>query len=104
MPYVHIRITPEGATRERKERLIKGVTDLLVAELDKDPGSDRSSRRRPRVERICAHLRTRARAARDSRGMAARGRRLRVPLTAATVMRLGPDASSNRAAMVTLVP
>jgi 4-oxalocrotonate tautomerase len=37
MPYVHIRITPEGATRERKERLIKGVTDLLVAELDKDP-------------------------------------------------------------------
>ncbi len=37
MPYVHIRITPEGATRERKERLIKGVTDLLVRELDKDP-------------------------------------------------------------------
>jgi 4-oxalocrotonate tautomerase len=37
MPYVHIRITPEGVTRERKERLIKGVTDLLVAELDKDP-------------------------------------------------------------------
>jgi 4-oxalocrotonate tautomerase len=39
MPYVHIRITPEGATRERKERLIKGVTDLLVAELDKDPNA-----------------------------------------------------------------
>lgn len=39
MPYVHIRITPEGATRERKERLIRGVTDLLVAELDKDPAA-----------------------------------------------------------------
>lgn len=37
MPYVHIRITPDGATRERKERIIEGVTDLLVAELDKDP-------------------------------------------------------------------
>jgi 4-oxalocrotonate tautomerase len=39
MPYVHIRITPDGATRERKERLIRGVTDLLVAELDKDPAT-----------------------------------------------------------------
>jgi 4-oxalocrotonate tautomerase len=37
MPYVHIRITPDGATPERKERVIKGVTDVLVAELDKDP-------------------------------------------------------------------
>lgn len=39
MPYVHIRITPEGATQERKERLIKGVTELLVRELDKDPAT-----------------------------------------------------------------
>ena len=37
MPYVHIRITPDGATRERKERLIRGVTDLLVDVLGKDP-------------------------------------------------------------------
>jgi 4-oxalocrotonate tautomerase len=39
MPYAHIRITPEGATRERKERVIKGVTDVLVRELDKDPAT-----------------------------------------------------------------
>jgi 4-oxalocrotonate tautomerase len=39
MPYVHIRITPEGTTRERKDRVIKGVTDVLVRELDKDPAT-----------------------------------------------------------------
>jgi 4-oxalocrotonate tautomerase len=37
MPYVHIRITPDGATRERKARVIRRVTDVLVEELDKDP-------------------------------------------------------------------
>jgi 4-oxalocrotonate tautomerase len=37
MPYVHVRITPDGATRERKERVIRGITDLLVHELGKKP-------------------------------------------------------------------
>jgi 4-oxalocrotonate tautomerase len=37
MPYVHVRITPPGTPRERKERVIKGITDVLVHELDKDP-------------------------------------------------------------------
>lgn len=39
MPYVNIRITREGTTPDQKARLIKGVTDLLVAILDKDPGT-----------------------------------------------------------------
>jgi 4-oxalocrotonate tautomerase len=37
MPYVHVRITPDGATRERKERVIRGITDLLVQEMGKKP-------------------------------------------------------------------
>jgi 4-oxalocrotonate tautomerase len=37
MPYIHVRITPDGATRERKARLIEGITDLVVRELDKVP-------------------------------------------------------------------
>ncbi|SDH64878.1 4-oxalocrotonate tautomerase [Actinokineospora alba] len=36
MPYVNIKIT-EGATVEEKALLIKGVTELLVEVLDKDP-------------------------------------------------------------------
>lgn len=39
MPYVNIKITREGATAEQKARLIKGVTDLLVEVLDKNPGT-----------------------------------------------------------------
>jgi 4-oxalocrotonate tautomerase len=39
MPYVNIKITREGATPEQKERLIKGVTDLLVEVLDKNPAT-----------------------------------------------------------------
>jgi 4-oxalocrotonate tautomerase len=39
MPYVNIRITREGATAEQKARLIKGVTDLLVETLGKDPAT-----------------------------------------------------------------
>jgi len=39
MPYVNIRITREGATAEQKEELIRGVTDLLVRVLNKDPKS-----------------------------------------------------------------
>ena len=37
MPYVNIKITREGATREQKAELIAGVTDVLVRVLDKNP-------------------------------------------------------------------
>lgn len=37
MPYVNIKITREGATREQKAKLIAGVTDLLLDVLDKAP-------------------------------------------------------------------
>jgi 4-oxalocrotonate tautomerase len=37
MPYVNIKITPKTATSEQKAALIKGVTDLLVTVLDKNP-------------------------------------------------------------------
>ncbi len=39
MPYVNIKITREGATEEQKASLIKGVTDLLVEVLDKNPAT-----------------------------------------------------------------
>ena len=39
MPYVHLQITREGVTVEQKEALIKGVTDLLVRVLKKDPAT-----------------------------------------------------------------
>jgi 4-oxalocrotonate tautomerase len=37
MPFVNIKITKEGATSEQKAELIKGVTDLLVKVLNKNP-------------------------------------------------------------------
>ncbi|MFP4436599.1 MAG: tautomerase family protein [Chloroflexaceae bacterium] len=37
MPYVNIKITREGATAEQKAALIKGVTQLLVEVLGKNP-------------------------------------------------------------------
>ncbi|WP_085909631.1 tautomerase family protein [Kiloniella majae] len=39
MPYVNIKVTDEGVTKEQKARLIKGVTDLLQNVLDKDPNT-----------------------------------------------------------------
>ena len=39
MPYVNIKITREGATAEQKADLMKGVTDLLVRVLDKNPAT-----------------------------------------------------------------
>ena len=39
MPYVNIKITREGATQAQKAELIKGVTDLLVSVLDKNPAT-----------------------------------------------------------------
>ena len=37
MPYVKIEVTREGITREQKQTLIKGVTDLITDVLNKDP-------------------------------------------------------------------
>jgi 4-oxalocrotonate tautomerase len=37
MPYVNIKITKEGASPEQKAQLIKGVTQLLVDVLGKNP-------------------------------------------------------------------
>ncbi len=39
MPYVNIKITREGASREQKARLIRNVTQLLVDELGKNPAT-----------------------------------------------------------------
>lgn len=39
MPFVNIKITKDGATTEQKATLIKGVTDLLVDTLDKNPAT-----------------------------------------------------------------
>jgi 4-oxalocrotonate tautomerase len=37
MPYIKIELTREGVTREQKQALIKGVTDLMTETLNKDP-------------------------------------------------------------------
>lgn len=37
MPYVNIKVTREGVTKEQKEQLISGVTQLLVDVLGKNP-------------------------------------------------------------------
>lgn len=37
MPYVKIELTREGVSREQKQILIKGITDLLSNTLNKDP-------------------------------------------------------------------
>ena len=37
MPYVNIKITKEGATREQKAELVRGATKLLVDVLGKNP-------------------------------------------------------------------
>lgn len=39
MPFVNIKITPEGATPEKKAALIRGVTDLLRDTLGKNPAT-----------------------------------------------------------------
>ena len=39
MPYVNIKVTREGVTRERKAQLIAGVTGLLVRVLQKNPAT-----------------------------------------------------------------
>ncbi len=37
MPFVNIKITDENVSTEDKQRIIKGVTDLLVSVLNKNP-------------------------------------------------------------------
>ena len=39
MPFVNINITRDGATPAQKAELIKGVTDLLVKVLHKNPAT-----------------------------------------------------------------
>ena len=39
MPYVNIKITREGVTVEQKEQLIRGVTQLMVDVLGKNPNT-----------------------------------------------------------------
>jgi 4-oxalocrotonate tautomerase len=39
MPYVNIKITDEGVTREQKAALIRGVTSLLQEVLNKNPAT-----------------------------------------------------------------
>ncbi len=39
MPFVNIKITKEGATKEQKEALIAGTTELLVRILGKNPAT-----------------------------------------------------------------
>ncbi|HET9934507.1 MAG TPA: 4-oxalocrotonate tautomerase family protein [Polyangiaceae bacterium] len=39
MPYVNIKVTREGVTPAQKEKLIRGVTGLLVEILNKSPSS-----------------------------------------------------------------
>ncbi len=39
MPYVNIKITDEGVTKEQKQQLIQGATQLLVDVLDKNPAT-----------------------------------------------------------------
>ena len=37
MPFVNIKLIPDGITAEQKERVIAGVTKVLQDELGKDP-------------------------------------------------------------------
>jgi 4-oxalocrotonate tautomerase len=39
MPYVNIKVTNEGVTREQKLQLIEGASDLLSRVLNKDPAT-----------------------------------------------------------------
>ena len=39
MPYVNIKVTQEGVTKEQKSQLIRGVTQLLETVLNKNPAT-----------------------------------------------------------------
>ncbi len=37
MPYINLKVTDEQVTKEQKQKLVEGMTQLLVDILDKDP-------------------------------------------------------------------
>ena len=39
MPYVNIKVTNEGVTKEQKLELVAGVTELLARVLNKNPAT-----------------------------------------------------------------
>lgn len=39
MPYVNVRIIDDGVTAAQKDEVIRGITDVLVRVLHKDPES-----------------------------------------------------------------
>lgn len=39
MPYVNVQITREGNTRDQKEQVIAGITQVLVDVLGKEPAT-----------------------------------------------------------------
>ncbi len=39
MPYVNIKVTNEGVSKQQKSQLIQGVTQLLEAVLNKNPAT-----------------------------------------------------------------
>jgi len=39
LPFVNIKITGDSPSKEQKERVIKGVTDVLASELGKNPAT-----------------------------------------------------------------
>ena len=39
MPYINIRVTDEGVTKEQKQKLIQGATQLMVDVLGKNPAT-----------------------------------------------------------------
>jgi len=39
MPYINIKVTDEGVTKEQKRKLIAGATQLMVDILNKNPNS-----------------------------------------------------------------
>jgi 4-oxalocrotonate tautomerase len=39
MPYINIKVTNEGVTKEQKQQLIEGATQLMVDVLNKNPAS-----------------------------------------------------------------
>ncbi|MBQ4836948.1 MULTISPECIES: tautomerase family protein [Pseudoalteromonas] len=39
MPYINIKVTKEGVTKEQKQALISGATQLMVSVLNKVPST-----------------------------------------------------------------
>jgi 4-oxalocrotonate tautomerase len=39
MPYINIKVTDEGVTKEQKQQLIEGANQLMIDVLNKSPNS-----------------------------------------------------------------